>query len=975
LLALVVGTSVHADQAGQAGDAYQVAVEHFTAQRWEMAEHELATFIQQFPEHPRAADAAFLLAEVLIQRKDYAASRRAFLEFLARSPDHRYASRALFRAAGAAQLAGSPDEAYQDFERFRREYPNDERNAQVLYYLGEIAMARRDWVTAQQLLREGLRVYPNGLLNEETLFLLGRCLESQGDVDAARKEYRRLVQTGTRLAVDAQVQLGNSYYTRGRYEEAATEFQHVIQRFANSPRVPQARYWLGMCHVARQRWDEAVEILSGCMADYPDHELAPSISFWLAEAHRRGGDLQTALLFYQRTASAWPGSPWADDSWLVLIQSMFTDEQHDAVLQYADEFEREHRSSPLWSRVRQIVGRTYLKQERFDEAVQVLREIVQQTEQHDAETPGQVRVETPEMVADEQQALYYLGQAYLGGGQADAALQTFARIDPQAATPETLRGIRTAQAAALIGADRFAEAIPLLEQSLADPQQQDEATACRLQLVVAHARSGQLDQALELAEQFSEDEQSHPLFWQASNELAEAAYQSQRFEIAERFFRQLTSDDAPEPFVAQGWSGIGWLHYRSGDFDAAAAAFGWVPGEHAESALAAEARLMQAKSLQQTGRSAEALDGYLRLIASRNAGAHLPAALFAAAGLQESQDAPDAALPLLVRLIDEHPEFEQIDAALYRLAWLLIDLQRPDEAAGAFQKISDHHRTSRYWADATYRLAEHAARAERHAEATRLLTLVIDTPESNREVLCYALYLQAQLAASAGQWDQVAAPLERLLAEAPDSLLRLASEYWLAESDFQQQQWDRAAERFARLDARIDEHGDLWMAMIPLRRSQILVEQQRWDEAHDIAQSIAHRFPGFRQQYEADYVIGRCLAMKARFDEARQWYERVVRSPEGGKTETAAKAQWMIGESYFHQKNYDEAIRAYQRVDSLFAYPHWQAAALLQAGKCYELRGERDEAVLAFVRILEHYPETTFAREASQRITDRGRYR
>jgi TolA-binding protein len=711
------------------------------------------------------------------------------------------------------------------------------------------------------------------------------------------------------------------------------------------------------------------------MVDYPEHELAPSMTFWLAEAHRRSGNLQTALLFYQRTASDWPGSPWADDSWLVLIQSMFTDDQHDSVLQYADEFERAHSASPLRSRVRQIVGRTYLKQERFDEAVQVLREIVQETEQHDAETPGEVLVETPEIAASEQQTLYYLGQAYLGSGQTDAALQTFARIDPQAATPETLRGVRMARAAALIGADRFAEAIPLLEQSLAAPQQPDEAAACRLQLVVAHARCGQLDQALVLAEQFSEDEQSHPLFWQASTELAEAAYQAQRLEVAERFFRHLTSGDAPEPFVVQGWSGLGWVHYHAADFDAAAAAFGRVFAGHAEGALVAEARWMQAKSLQQAGRPAEALDGYLGLIAARDSGAHLPAALFAAAGLHESQGAPDAALPLLVRLIEDHPEFEQTDAALYRLAWLLTDLQRPVEAAGAFQQISDHHRTSRYWADATYRLAEQAARAERHAEATRLLSLVIDAPAGNRDVLGYALYLQAQLAASAGQWDQVAPPLERLLADAPDSLLRLASEYWLAESDFQRQQWDRAAERFARLDAGIDEQGDLWMAMIPLRRSQILVEQQRWDEAHDIAQSIAQRFPGFRQQYEADYVIGRCLAMKARFDEARRWYERVVRSPEGGKSETAAKAQWMIGESYFHQKNYDEAIRAYHRVDSLFAYPQWQAAALLQAGKCYELRGERDEAVRAFVRILEHYPDTTFAREASQRITDRGRYR
>ena len=34
-------------------------------------------------------------------------------------------------------------------------------------------------------------------------------------------------------------------------------------------------------------------------------------------------------------------------------------------------------------------------------------------------------------------------------------------------------------------------------------------------------------------------------------------------------------------------------------------------------------------------------------------------------------------------------------------------------------------------------------------------------------------------------------------------------------------------------------------------------------------------------------------------------------------TETAAMAQWMIGETFFHQNNYDEALRAYSRVEIL----------------------------------------------------------
>jgi TolA-binding protein len=114
--------------------------------------------------------------------------------------------------------------------------------------------------------------------------------------------------------------------------------------------------------------------------------------------------------------------------------------------------------------------------------------------------------------------------------------------------------------------------------------------------------------------------------------------------------------------------------------------------------------------------------------------------------------------------------------------------------------------------------------------------------------------------------------------------------------------------------------------------------------------------------------LGRCLADRADFDAARQAYQRVLKSPVGAKTETAAMAQWMIGESYFHQKNYETALREYLRVEILYAYPSWQALALLQAGKCHELLGEWREAAGLYERLLTRYADTPAARDAAARL-------
>jgi TolA-binding protein len=163
---------------------------------------------------------------------------------------------------------------------------------------------------------------------------------------------------------------------------------------------------------------------------------------------------------------------------------------------------------------------------------------------------------------------------------------------------------------------------------------------------------------------------------------------------------------------------------------------------------------------------------------------------------------------------------------------------------------------------------------------------------------------------------------------------------------------------------------EAWVAIVPLRRAQLLLQEKEWQKSRALAQSIARDFPDFDQQYEADYIIGRCLAAEADFDGARKMYQQVVRSPGGGKTETAAMSQWMIGESHYHQENYEAALREYLRVEILYPYPRWQAAALLQAGKCHEQLGRYKEAAELYSHLLKKHPDSEFVEQANQRLKD-----
>jgi TolA-binding protein len=76
----------------------------------------------------------------------------------------------------------------------------------------------------------------------------------------------------------------------------------------------------------------------------------------------------------------------------------------------------------------------------------------------------------------------------------------------------------------------------------------------------------------------------------------------------------------------------------------------------------------------------------------------------------------------------------------------------------------------------------------------------------------------------------------------------------------------------------------------------------------------------------------------------------------------------MIGETHFMQQQYLEAIKAYHRVEALFPYPQWQAVALLQAGKCYDMLGQREEAVQRYTQILSEFPSSRAAEKATVRL-------
>lgn len=902
-------------RASEADDQFAVAAGHYDRQQWKLAVAEFQTFLQKYPQDRRASQSFFFLAEALLQVGKHNDARQQFHKYLEREPGGKFARAALFRAGESAYLAGNFAAARPDLESFSAKYPEDRLNSYVVPYLGDVALSAGDAAKAATYFRDGLKRFPEGRLQDDCRFGLARALEKQNQTEEAERLYLAVAgKPASRLADAAQFHLGALQYASGRYEQAIESFSAFEGRLAASSWQPNARLGCGMSLLKLNRPAEAGKQFDAVLA-------AAAAGERLQQQAARGK-----------------------------VQAALESKDYAAVDREAAQFEKRFPESEGRAEVQRMFARSLVERKQYTPAVAVLEPLVS------GHSPG------PQGLEDR----YLLAVSYEELKQYDRALAALLPV-LDAATGQLKTNAQLTQGSLLLALKKYGPAIAALEAVVQAKPAGDAAVKALGELAISYARGGQLDKAKKIYTELVEKYPKHPLLAPTIEHLAEAAYDAGDAAWSAELSGRMAAAGGSPDYALKGKLGLGWSQFKAGKLVEAAAAFDEVLKKNPPPAMAAEAALIRGRILEQLGENDAALAMYGLLIDKHPTSKQHPEALAAAARLHDHLKQYEAAAALYQRLAGQYPQLPNLDGVLYQWAWALAELPKPDEAARLFERLHKEFPKSRYWGDATCRLAQRALDAKKYDRALALAGEVL-AANSDAKIREYALFLRGQVQMSKADWPKVGEAFTALAKEFPEGQRRLVAEFWIAEALYRQGDYAAAEPRWEQLAQRIQQKREPWMAMVPLRRAQSLALQNRWADAYAIVAQIAAAFPNFEQQYEVDYLLGRCLANQADFEGARQAYQRVILSPAGAKTETAAMAQWMIGETFFHQKNYETALREYLRLEILYAFPTWQAGALLQAGKCRERLGEDKEAAALYQRILKTYPKTTFAEEAARRL-------
>ncbi len=942
-----------------------------------------------------AGDAWLGLGNARLFLGKYKEARQAFESFVRVAPDHPSASTGRYRVGETAYVLNDLPEAGRSLQAFVADPAADRRYLQPAWtHLGDIATRSGDLAAARKAYENALIGDPQGSLPNRARLGLGRTLAALGDRDGAIGVLKALAaKGGPDWADKAWLLVGQVEALAGRWLEVVGASEALEAAAPRSPLLaqsridraealgklgrvdgaeallrpiaadpaqalaPQAADALGGVLLAASRPADALAALDAALArpGVLASAAAPGLRFHAAEALQALGRQDDARERFAALAESDPRAPWADDAQVRAAALALDAGDLAGARGLAGPFASRFPESPLKGDARLIDARAALASGRPKEAIAAL--------------DGPMEADRPSPSVARAAALC-LALAYQKDGQPGKAAAVLDRLAGDAGA-----GGVGADARYLIGlgdfdAGRHGEAIAALERYLAEKPEGDVADAALARIALANAALDRPDQADAALARLASGFPKSPALPSTRLNLAESALAAKQFDRASGLFR-LAVEGVTTALKPRALSGLGWSLLQGGHPAEAAAAFAALIEAAPDDPLAADAALGRARALAEAKQPDEAMAALAAAVEKDPKAARAGPAALALARLQvEAKRLDDAARTYAAVASPGAPDpGEPIDAVLAEWARALGDAGRPAEADPVHARLLKDFPDSPRAADARLNLAESAYAAREYPRVLDLLgPVVAPGSAAPAPLIGLALYRMGRTEAALGDWPAAQASLGRLLLDDPDGPLRREGRFYKADAALQGGDPEAAEADFAALIAEAAAPTDLegLVATAKARRVQCLVQLERWADALAAADAFGAIGPADPLGFEVEYGRGRAFQGLARFDEARQAFDRVIQGRKG--TELAARSQLMRGETYFHQKDYRRAILEFWKVVIQHNAPTYQAMALLEVGKAYENLDQWPEAADAYEKLRTRFPADPNAAEAGKRL-------
>ncbi len=903
--------------------------------------------------HASAPAAGALLVESLYRADDAAGAERAADSFLRRWSQDERSDRVQFFFALAAMSDERYDVAADRFETLLETTPKSSLAAQSTLLAAQCRQQEGALAQAARFYEHVIE-QANDALMPDALFGLATILQSNGQPDDAAlllDEFLRRSPDDARVA-DAKLRRAQIWFGKRRYDRAESLLTEVSQ-LDNADDAAVA-YWQAKCALRSDEPQKAAQLLATAIDASADHTLAPEMNYDLAVALERAGEIKDARRALEQFERRYSDHALASEA-LALHASLahqlgdYTDSA--AACQTFLESNRNHPQAPAMQ---------YLLAENF----------YLNGELSDAAEAFEIAIKTSGDSDHVIRATFRLGVIRYQQGKYGDAAPLLTRVLTEAPKNEAFTS-----ASLMLGEIEFANrnwkgAASSFEQYIANRGAPDIDQAL-LKLGIARQRQDDLTDALRAFDQLLRDFSTSDAATHAQFERGQILLvQNETDEAVEAFEYVIKADDA-DRFLAPALNHLGAIAAQRNDHDAAIEHLTRAAEVTEDDALRAETLNRLGRSLAANGRSAEAAATFAALHEEQPDNRYaLESRARQALALAKAGDS-EQALALIEEI--ERNGVQNLDPRLlgalrYEKAWRLRESGRSGDAANAYRvllagEIDESLRVHALIEAADLDIA--ASQFDRAATALREALALLEPGRLNNPALRAGAQYRLGLALHRTGSHNDAAELlnEYLRSDHIDDSLIAAANLMAGESLYQLGRHRAAATCFSSVVEASDD--DEQIASSLLRLGECEAAGQKWAASERAFADYLDRFSEQSLWFQARFGQGWSRENLGRHDDAIDAYREVVNRHEG---QTAARAQFQIGECLFAQRKLQDAVAEFLKVDLLYAYPQWSAAALYEAGRCFEALGQPAEARRQFERVQTEFSDTQWAPMAASRL-------
>lgn len=929
-----------------AGDAlYYEARSALSLGREEEAVRLFRDLEQQYPAHPRAAEARLSLGRTFLQDGDRARGRRVLEEIAAESAGTPLAARALYLLGTNARERGDAEEALAYFERARAQAADAEVAAAAWSAAGATQLEMERYEEAAASFEALGEQFPTSPYAENLGTALAEVYYELGRYERAAEELRSRMESLSGQTRTRAVFLLAESYTQMRETEAAREQYRRLLDDGSLPGVEPyrrpARYGRAWNEWLAGRPAAAIPSFQAVRSGHTD-DLALRATYHEAVAHLRTGSLEAARGLFRQVVDTWPQSRFAATAQYEIGTIAYRQQAYDeAAAAFRAVLRREGAArrgdAAYW------LGNAYLAAGALDRALEAYNRAIRQDT-------------APDSLRDE--VRFRKAWAHYREDDFEAAASAFSELASSPASSRS-RDALFWGGDSFLQAGRLQEARRLLQRYVNEAPTGRHAAEAHYVLGWVHFKNRAFQRAADAFRTFLRRwdgrESSVPYEQDARLRLADSYYAQKRYGEAVDVYRRVDGDGADYALYQTGQA----LRF-AGKPEEALATLQSLIDTYSNSPWRQEALYQTGLIAFQEGDYDAARSAYRRLLQAYPDGRYAARAQYGIGDAFYNAGTFDRAARAYQQVLKRYPDSKTATEAASSLFFALNAAGDSGRAEAVVDSFEAANPDSDLVGQLRFRRAEAAYQSGDRDDALRLFRSFTRT-SSNDALLPQAYYYLGIIYADRGVTEEARTYLQQLVDTYPDSRRRPEAALRLGDLNLEADNHEAALTAY-RTAAESDGIGAELQAQARYGQSRALLELGRGDAAEDLLRRIIDANRGGPLLASARLGLGRLYVDRGDPTQAIGLFRQVA---ESARSEAGAEALYRLGRLLREQGRPRDAIAELSRTSSLFAgYPEWVARSLLEQARAHRQLGQTGQANTLYDRVAREYSGTAYAETA-----------